>query len=45
MVTTLYISFKTELEQIYININKSSPNNKYCVASQITNLLNKGCIK
>jgi hypothetical protein len=39
MVTTLYISLKTEPEQIYINSNKSSLKNKYCVASQITNLL------
>jgi hypothetical protein len=45
MVTTLYISLKTEPEQIYINSNKSSLKKKYCVASQITNLLNKGYIK
>ena len=45
MVTTLYISLKTEPEQIYINSHKSSLKKKYCVASQITNLLNKGCIK
>ena len=45
MVTTLYISLKTEPEQIYINSNKSSLKKTYCVASQITNLLNKGCMK
>jgi len=39
------IPFKTEPEQIYININKSSLKNKYCVASQITNLVSKGCFK
>ena len=45
MATTLYILLKTEPEQIYINNNKSSLKKKCCVASQITNLLNKGCIK
>jgi hypothetical protein len=35
MVTTLYISLKTEPEQIYINNNKSSLKKKYCVASLI----------
>ena len=39
------IPFKTEPEQIYINNNKSSLKNKDFVASEITNLLNKGCIK
>ena len=43
MVTICRI--KTEPAQIYINSNKSSLKNKDCVASQITNLLNKGCIK
>jgi hypothetical protein len=36
--------FKTEPEKIYINSNKSSLKKKYCVASEITNLLNKRCI-
>ena len=36
------IPFKTEREQIYINNNKSSLENKDVVASEITNLLNKG---
>jgi hypothetical protein len=36
------IPFKTEPEQIYINNNKSSLENKDFVASEITNLLNKG---
>jgi hypothetical protein len=44
MVTTLYISLKTEPEQIYINSNKSSLKKKNIVVSQITNLLSKGCI-
>jgi hypothetical protein len=39
------IPFKTEPEQIYINNNKSSLENKDVVASEITNLLNKGCIR
>ena len=39
------IPFKTEREQIYINNNKSSLENKDFVASEITNLLNKGCIR
>ena len=37
--------FTTEPEQIYINNNKSSLKNKDFVASEITNLLNKGCIE
>ena len=36
---------KTEPEQIYINSNKSSLKNKDFVASEMTYLLNKGCIK
>ena len=44
MVTALYLSFKTEPEQIYINSNKSSLKNKNMFVSQITNLLSKGCI-
>jgi hypothetical protein len=36
------IPFKTEPEQIYINNNKSSLENKDFIASEITNLLNKG---
>ena len=44
MVTTLYISLKTEPEQIYINSNKSSLKNKNIFVSQITNLLSKECI-
>ena len=39
------IPFKTEREQIYIINNKSSLENKDFVASEITNLLNKGCIR
>ena len=39
------IPFKTEREQIYINNNKSSLENKDFVASEITNVLNKGCIR
>jgi hypothetical protein len=38
-------SIKTEPEQIYINSNKSSLKNKDFVTSEMTNLLNKGCIK
>ena len=36
---------KTEPEQIDINSNKSSLKNKDFVASEMRNLLNKGCIK
>ena len=43
MVTQYRI--KTEPEQIYINGNKSSLKNKDFVASEMTYLLNKGCIK
>ena len=43
MVTQYRI--KTEPEQIYINSNKSSLKNKDFVTSEMTNLLNKGCIK
>ena len=39
------IPFKTEPEQIYINNNKSSLKKKDFVASEIINLLNKGCTR
>jgi hypothetical protein len=39
------IPFKTQPEQMYINNKKSWLKNKDFVASEITNLLNKGCIR